>query len=63
MQRIGIDKLPLKYGEAPHWLVVRIIGLIQEITTIVVDEYGQDEYLRKISDPYWFQALACVLGR
>jgi hypothetical protein len=62
LQRTGIAKLPLHYGKAPHWLVVRMIGLAQEITTIIVDEYGRDEFLRRISDPYWFQALGCVLG-
>ena len=62
MQRTGIAKLPLHYGKAPHWLVVRMIGLAQEITTIIVDEYGRDEFLRRISDTYWFQALGCTLG-
>jgi hypothetical protein len=36
--------------------------LAREITTIVVDEYGRDDFLRRISDPFWFQALGCVLG-
>jgi hypothetical protein len=62
LQRTGIAKLPLHYGKAPHWLVVRMTGLAQEITTIIVDEYGRDEFLRRISDTYWFQALGCVLG-
>jgi hypothetical protein len=39
-----------------------MIGLAQEITTIIIDEYGRDEFLRRIADPYWFQALGCVLG-
>ena len=39
-----------------------MIGLAQEITKIIVDEYGRDEFLRRISDPFWFQALGCVLG-
>ncbi|PKP53974.1 MAG: DUF763 domain-containing protein, partial [Candidatus Altiarchaeales archaeon HGW-Altiarchaeales-3] len=25
-------------------------------------EYGQNEFLKRISDPYWFQAFSCVLG-
>jgi len=62
LQRTGIAKLPLHYGKAPHWLVVRMVVLAQKITTIIVDEYGLDEFLRRISDPYWFQALGCVLG-
>ncbi len=62
MQRTGIAKLPLHYGRAPQWLVVRMVGLAREITTLIVDEYGRDEFLRRVSDPYWFQALGCVLG-
>lgn len=62
MQRTGMAQLPLHHGRAPHWLVVRMIDLAGEITTTIVDEYGRDEFLRRISDPYWFQALGCVLG-
>jgi len=36
--------------------------LAKEMVTVIVDEYGQDEFLQKISDPFWFQALGCVLG-
>ncbi len=39
-----------------------MIRLAREIVTVIVDEYGQDEFLRRISDPFWFQALGCVLG-
>ncbi len=39
-----------------------MVKLAHEITTIIIDEYGRDEFLRRISDPYWFQALGCVLG-
>jgi hypothetical protein len=36
--------------------------LALEIVTIIIDEYGRAEFLKRISDPYWFQALGCVLG-
>jgi hypothetical protein len=36
--------------------------LARQIVTIIVDEYGQDEFLRRISDSFWFQALGCTLG-
>ncbi|NIO37244.1 DUF763 domain-containing protein [Candidatus Bathyarchaeota archaeon] len=62
MQRKGSAELPLHYGKAPRWLVSRMERLGQEIVTIIVDEYGTDELLRRISDPFWFQALGCVLG-
>jgi len=58
----GYARLPLHYGKAPRWLVVRMVQLAREMTTILVDEYGRDEFLRRISDPFWFQALGCVLG-
>jgi hypothetical protein len=62
VQRTGIAELPLHRGRAPRWLVTRMTKLAHEITTIIVDEYGRDEFLRRISDPYWFQALGCALG-
>src|SRR4051794_4138329 len=32
------------------------------ITMAVVDSYGPPEMLRRLSDPWWFQAFGCVLG-
>ena len=62
MRRTGLAELPLHDGKAPQWLVKRMIGLAREISTIIVDEYGREFFLQRISDPYWFQALGCVLG-
>jgi len=62
LKRTGIARLPLHYGRAPRWLVVRMARLAREIVTVMVDEYGRDEFLRRISDPFWFQCLGCVLG-
>lgn len=62
MQRTGVAELPLHHGHPPRWLVTRMTGMAHEITTIIVDEYGRNELLRRVSDPYWFQALGCVLG-
>jgi hypothetical protein len=62
MYRTGIANLPLHGGKAPAWLTSRMRKLAKEITTIIIDEYGADAFLTRISDPYWFQALGCVLG-
>lgn len=62
MRKTGIAKLPLHYGKAPKWLVVRMRKLANEIVTIIIDEYGTGEFLKRLSDPFWFQALGCVLG-
>jgi hypothetical protein len=36
--------------------------LAREIITALASEISPEEILRKFSDPYWFQALGCVLG-
>jgi hypothetical protein len=62
VQRTGVARLPLHYGKAPRWLVIRMQKLAKEIVTIIIDEYGTDDFLKRISNPFWFQALGCVLG-
>ncbi|MEM2110666.1 MAG: DUF763 domain-containing protein [Candidatus Bathyarchaeia archaeon] len=62
MKRTGFAELPLHYGKAPQWLVKRMIRLAEGIVAVVIDEYGHDVFLQRISDPYWFQALGCALG-
>ena len=39
-----------------------MVKLAREITIHVSAEYGPDEMLRRLSDPFWFQAFGCVLG-
>jgi uncharacterized protein len=60
--RTGSANLPLHGGKAPAWLFSRMIKLSREITTHIVAEFGPDEMLRRLSDPFWFQAFGCVLG-
>jgi hypothetical protein len=62
MPRTGVANLPLHPGKAPRWLFKRMVGLSRGITEVIISEYGSDEFLRRLSDPFWFQALSCVLG-
>lgn len=62
MKRTGVANLPLHGGHAPRWLFDRMVRLAGGITDVLLYEYGQDEFLRRISDPHWFQAFSCVLG-
>jgi uncharacterized protein len=62
MYRTGYANLPLHGGKAPSWLTGRMRRLAKEICTIIIDEYGTNKFLTRVSDPYWFQALGCVLG-
>lgn len=60
--RTGIANLPLHPGKCPRWLFPRMSKLGGAISEIIVHEYGHKEYLKRLSDPYFFQALGCVLG-
>ncbi|HDH43892.1 MAG TPA: DUF763 domain-containing protein [Thermococcus sp.] len=62
MKRTGIANLPLHPGRAPRWLFARMVRLSRAIMDVLTIEYGKDEILRRLSDPFWFQALSCVLG-
>ena len=58
----GHADLPLHYGTVPAWLAERMSLLGGAITEAIVMEYGRGEFLRRMSDPFWFQSLGCVLG-
>ena len=60
--RRGYAHLPLHGGKAPRWLFERMKILAGSIVEIMLMELGEDEFLRRVSDPYWFQCLGCVLG-
>ena len=62
MSRTGFAHLPLHTGKAPRWLFERMVPLSREILIFMAAEFGREEVLRRLSDPYWFQAFGCVLG-
>src|SRR5712691_3061823 len=62
MSRTGFAHLPLHGGRAPRWLFERMVPLSREIVHFLAAEFGREEVLRRLSDPYWFQAFGCVLG-
>jgi hypothetical protein len=37
-------------------------GLARGITLSIIDAYGIEEMLSRLSDPFWFQAFGCALG-
>ena len=60
--RTGFADLPLHGGNAPRWLFTRMVKLATAISDVIVIEYGTEEFIRRLSDPFWFQAFSCVLG-
>lgn len=61
MSRAYAD-LPLHHGRVPAWLYKRMSLLGGAIVEAVVMEYGKRALLQRMSDPFWFQSLGCVLG-
>ncbi len=58
----GIATFTLDYGKCPPWLFERMVKLGRSLIEVLVDEYGPDEFVRRISDPVWFQTLGTVLA-
>ncbi|MEN2983539.1 MAG: DUF763 domain-containing protein [Dictyoglomaceae bacterium] len=61
MQRKFAD-LPLHSGKAPPWLFQRMKKLSREIILLFAIEGRINDFIRNLADPYWFQALGCILG-
>ena len=60
--RTGTANLPLHGGRVPLWLAARMARLGRVIVEALVLEYGRGEVLRRLADPFWFQALGSVMG-
>ncbi len=54
--------LPLHHGTCPPWLFGRMKKIVGEIGSIIIDDYGVNELLRRLSSPMFFQALGCLAG-
>ena len=39
-----------------------MVKLAREITIAIVADFGAEDMLKRLSDPYWFQAFGCILG-
>ncbi|MEO8659611.1 MAG: DUF763 domain-containing protein [Bryobacteraceae bacterium] len=62
MKRSGYADLPLHGGHVPAWLAERMTTLGVAITEAIVLHYGPEEFLARLSDPFWFQAFGSVMG-
>jgi hypothetical protein len=62
LRKSGTADLPLHGGHVPEWLHTRMTALGREIMRALVVEHGPSQVLSRLSDPFWFQALGCVMG-
>jgi hypothetical protein len=60
--RAGTADLPLHGGRVPSWLATRMARLGRVVCEAIVLEYGRDQFLARLSHPFWFQSLGCVMG-
>jgi hypothetical protein len=60
--KTGIADLPLHDGKCPSWLFEKMKKLSLLIFLAIERDYGVNEFLTRISNPFWFQAFGCVLG-
>ena len=60
--RTGTAHLPLHGGKCPTWLFEHMKALSAAIVEVILEDFGVDEVLKRLANPYWFQALGCVIG-
>src|SRR5437868_14511472 len=61
-RRTGSADLPLHGGRVPPWLAERMATLGAIVCQAIIHHYGRDEFLRRLSHPFWFQAFGTVMG-
>lgn len=61
-RRTGSADLPLHGGRVPAWLAQRMSTLGAIIAQAIIHHYGRDEFLRRLSHPFWFQSFGAVMG-
>jgi uncharacterized protein len=61
-RRTGSADLPLHSGRVPAWLGMRMASLGAIMTQAIVHHYGRDEFLARLSHPFWFQSFGAVMG-
>ena len=62
MKRSGSADLALMGGSIPFWLFDRMTKLSLPIVESIILEYGKQEFLKRLSDPFWFQSFGAVSG-
>ncbi|MGE4554724.1 MAG: DUF763 domain-containing protein [Candidatus Paceibacterota bacterium] len=62
MIKRGIATFSLDYGRCPKWLFERMVKLSSKVVSKIINDYGPDEFIKRIADPVWFQSLGSALA-
>lgn len=60
--RTGIASFTLDWGQCPPWLFQRMVRIGRVIAMAIISEFGQKEFLKRLSDPVWFQSLGTLMA-
>jgi hypothetical protein len=60
--RRGIATFGLDYGRCPPWLFERMVRLARSIVILMVEYFGPETFLERLSDPVWFQSFGTILA-
>ena len=60
--RSGIAQIPLDYGTCPRWLFEKMTRLGRLIVEAIVYEFGPEEFIQRLANPFFFQSLGSVLA-
>ena len=62
MKRSGTADLLLHGGAVPAWLFNRMKQLALPMVEAIIEQNGKDDFLERLSDPFWFQSFGSVIG-
>ncbi len=62
MKRSGSADMALWDGGIPAWLFQRMKKLALPMVETLLIEHGHQEFLRRLSNPFWFQSFGAVIG-
>lgn len=62
MMRTGVASFTLDYGHCPPWLFERMTRLGRVVAIAIAEEFGPQEFIRRLSDPVWFQSLGTLMA-
>jgi len=62
MKRSGTADLALHGGAVPAWLFNRMRQLALPMVEAIIEQKGKEDFLERLSDPFWFQSFGSVIG-
>jgi len=60
--KTGVATITLDYGRCPKWLFERMKTLGGIMSEIIIEEFGVEEFLKRLSHPVWFQTFGSLLA-